>query len=118
MKGGAKVGLKDVTGLAQTGRGAVLTTSYLAGRATSSKPAQKLANMGRALYSAPAETLNGLAQKLEANPALSMYGKALREGLQNGDSAKKNAALFTIMQNPNARALVEAETGDETMDEE
>ena len=108
-QGGVGVGLKDISGLAQTGRGAILTTSYLAGRAASSKPAMKIASMGRNLYNAPADTLNGLAAKLEANPVLSMFGKSLREGLENGDSAKKNAALFTIMQNPNARAFIEAE---------
>jgi hypothetical protein len=117
-QGGARVGIKDVTGLAQTGRGAVLTSSYLAGRAVSSKPGQKLASMGRNLYNAPADMLSELAQRMESNAGTAMFGKALREGLQNGDAAKKNAALFTIMQNPNARAFVEAETSDEAMDEE
>jgi hypothetical protein len=112
-QGGAGIGMKDLTGVAQTGRGAVLSTSYLAGRAVSSKPALKIATMGRNLYNAPADTLNGLAAKLESNPVLSMFGKSLREGLENGDSAKKNAALFTIMQNPNARAFIEAEEKDE-----
>lgn len=117
-QGGGKVGFKDLTGVAQTGRGAVLTTSYLAGRAVSSKSGQKLATMSRNIYNAPAEQLDSLATKLEQNAGTAMFGRALKKGLENGDTAKKNAALFTIMQNPNARAFVEAESQDEVLDEE
>ena len=108
-QGGLPIISKDVAGFAQTGRGAGLTAAYLAGRASQTKLVKNTAKMGRAIYNAPVETLQGLSTKLEANPATSMYGKALREGLQNGDAAKKNAAIFTIMQNPNARALIEAD---------
>lgn len=108
-QGGLPIITKDVAGFAQTGRGAGLTAAYLAGRATQTGIAKNTAKLGRAIYNAPVETLQGLSTKLEANPATSMFGKALREGLQNGDAAKKNAALFTIMQNPNARALIEAD---------
>lgn len=116
-QGGIPTGVKDITGIAQTGRGAILTGAYLAGKASKAAPAQKVAKMGRAIYNAPAETLNGLATKLEQNPALKLFGQALRQGLENGDSAKRNAALFTIMQNPNARAVWEAEENEE-MDNE
>jgi hypothetical protein len=111
-QGGAKVGIKDLSGLAQTGRGAVLSTSYLAGKAAASKPGQAIAKMSRNLYNLPSETLNGVANKLEANPVTSMYGKALREGLESGDVGKKNAAIFTIMQNPNARMSLEEDLED------
>ena len=97
-QGGIPTGVKDITGIAQTGRGAILSGAYLAGKASKTAPAQKVAKMGRAIYNAPAETLDGLATRLEQNPALKMFGKALRDGLQNGDMAKRNAALFTSMQ--------------------
>ena len=65
--------------------------------------------MGRNIYNAPTETLTGLAQKLENNNVTASLGRALREGLQSGDAQKRNAALFTIMQNPKARVLVDEE---------
>jgi hypothetical protein len=106
---GEKAGLKNMMGIADTGRGAILTGAYQAGRVSVSKPAQKVARMGRNIYNAPTETLTGLAQKLESNNVTSSLGRALREGLESGDAQKRNAALFTIMQNPKARVLVDEE---------
>ena len=90
--------------------------AYLAGRAMKSvenigkKPVvQKTAAITKAIYNAPAQAVSNLASKLEASGNFSQVGKALRESLENGDTAKKNAALFTIMQNPNARAFISAE---------
>jgi len=90
--------------------------AYLAGRAMKSvenigkKPVvQKTAAITKAIYNAPAQSVANLASKLEASGNFSQVGKALRESLENGDTAKKNAALFTIMQNPNARAFISAE---------
>jgi hypothetical protein len=106
---GEKAGLKNILGIGDTGRGAVLSGAYQAGRIVSSKPVQKISQYGKNLYSAPTEILEGLALKLEANPATASLGKGLKKGLESGDVAKRNAALFTIMQNPNSRALVEEE---------
>lgn len=104
---------------AETGRGGVYQSAYMTGRVASSKPARYLADLGRTIYNAPAEQLQGLATKLENNVATASYGRALRAGLENGDKAKQNAALFTIMQNPKARALIEAEAAnDETIEEQ
>jgi hypothetical protein len=69
----------------------------------------KTANIGKAIYNAPAQTLSNLATKLEASGQFKGLGKALSESLKNGNSAKKNAALFTIMQNPDARLFIDAE---------
>jgi|GEM_PF-3413160 hypothetical protein len=113
-QGGLNIGVKDVVGVAQTGRGALLTAANLAGRATVTPAAKGIARKTRAIYNAPVETLQGLAAKLEKVPGLKMYGRALMDGLASGDTAKRNAALFTIMQNPNARALVEAEDEEPT----
>jgi hypothetical protein len=90
--------------------------AYLAGKAmkTVEKIAEKplitkTAAMTRAVYKAPAQAVSNLASKLETSGQFQGLGKALREAVENGDSAKKNAALFTIMQNPNARAFISAE---------
>lgn len=90
--------------------------AYLAGRAMKSveKIAQKplvtkTAAMTKAVYKAPAQAISNLASKLETSGQFQNLGKALRESVENGDTAKKNAALFTIMQNPNARAFISAE---------
>lgn len=69
----------------------------------------KTADVGKAIYNAPAQTLSNLASKLETSGTFSGVGKALREAIESGNTAKKNAALFTIMQNPNARLFIEPE---------
>lgn len=90
--------------------------AYLAGKAVRS--AEKIAQkplitktvaMTKAVYKAPAQAVSNLASKLETTGNFKQLGKALRESVENGDTAKKNAALFTIMQNPNARAFISAE---------
>jgi hypothetical protein len=106
---GGTIALKNAAGIANTGKGAILTASYLAGKASNTNLAKKVSNLSRTVYNAPAQTLSNLATKLESTPGLGALGKSLREGLENSDSTKRNAALFTIMQNPNARLLINAE---------
>lgn len=90
--------------------------AFLAGKASKSaekviqKPIiQQTVAMTKAIYNAPAQAVSNLASKLETSGSFKAVGKALREAVENGDSAKKNAALFTIMQNPNSRAFISAE---------
>lgn len=90
--------------------------AYLAGRISKNveniakKPViQGTLGMAKAVYNAPAQSVANLASKLETSGQFKSLGKALRESLENGDSAKKNAALFTIMQNPNAKAFISAD---------
>jgi hypothetical protein len=40
------------------------------------------------------------------NKSLSAIGQTLKEAVQNDDVYKRNAALFTISQNPNAKLLL------------
>lgn len=82
----------------QMGKGSALTGANAAGRIK--KP---LVDLSKRVYNMPAEKLSQYATTLQNVPGLKMYGKALQDGLANGDQAKKNAALFSIMQNPNAR---------------
>lgn len=115
---GGAASLKSIVGMGDTGRGFALSTAYRAGRIAASKPVTGTANIGRKLYNAPTQSLNTLATKIEATPGLAPLGKALREGIESGNANKKNAALFTIMQNPNARLLISAEDiqDDETLE--
>ena len=92
------------------------TGTYLAGRAKTQiiKPisenlispiANTTVNTGKALYNAPDNVLYNLANRLETTSTFSNIGKTLKTALDTGDMWKKNVALFTIMQNPNARLL-------------
>jgi len=99
--------------------------AYLAGKAMKSlqnisqKPIVRSASsITRAVLKAPAQTVSNLASKLETNGATKQLGRALRESIENGDSAKKNAALFTIMQNPNAKLFINAEDFPDTEEKE
>ena len=49
------------------------------------------------------EQLSRVANKLMSNPSYSQTGQALQDAIAKSDTAKKNAILFTIMQNPNLR---------------
>jgi cell fate (sporulation/competence/biofilm development) regulator YlbF (YheA/YmcA/DUF963 family) len=90
--------------------------AFLAGKATktigdiAAKPSvKKLSAISKGIYRAPAQSIANLASKLETTGEFKAVGRALREAVENGDTAKKNAALFTIMQNPNSRAFIGAE---------
>lgn len=69
----------------------------------------KSVQFSKAIYNAPAQSLSNVASRLEASGQFQNLGKALRESIESGDTYKKNAALFTIMQNPNAKALISAD---------
>jgi hypothetical protein len=88
----------------QLGKSGATRGANIAGRLKN--PTAKLA---KRVYNMAPEALTKYADKLEKVPGLERYGRALREGLQNGDQARKNAALFTIMQNPSARIFFDDE---------
>lgn len=58
------------------------------------------------LYNASDDDLSGLASKLEQDPKYATYGKSLRESIANKSHGKKNAVLFTMLQNPNIRQYI------------
>lgn len=89
-----------VSGTLQLGHSGALASSLAAGRVK--KP---LVDISRKAYNLPADKLNGLADLMTASPGLKTLGQALKAGLQNGDQAKKNAAIFSMLQNPDARLL-------------
>jgi hypothetical protein len=71
--------------------------------------AAKAADISRMVFKAPDQYLSNLASRLETTPGLANMGKALTEAIQSGNSPKKNAAIFTIMQNPSAKLLINAD---------
>ena len=60
-------------------------------------------NLGKTLYSMGPQQLNEVADTLIQNPSSTQIGQALQDAIKNSDNAKKNAILFSIMQNPNLR---------------
>jgi methionyl-tRNA synthetase len=107
----------EMVGLAPTGSGNLNIGASLVGRTVkmiekmpgkiAKKPLVKgTVDLSRKIYNAPAQSLSNVASRLEDNGFESL-GKALRESVESGNTYKKNAALFTIMQNPNARVLID-----------
>lgn len=105
---------KTLTGTGETGRAMSLSAANLAGRATrkigQSTAGNPIAKITKSIYTAPQETVLALSQKLKSTPDLAKYGQQLEDALNNPDSNRRNQILFTIMQNPKARAFVNDET--------
>jgi hypothetical protein len=59
--------------------------------------------LNKLIVKADDKVLATLAQKLKQTPTLQHVGQALEDGIQN--KSAKNAALFMMMQNPQARAV-------------
>jgi len=111
---GGKLSILEGLGLAPTGAGNLNMMMQKMGvvRKVIVKSAQKPiikgpADFARKIYNAPAQSLTNIASKLEANGPFKSLGRSLRESVESGNAYKKNAALFTIMQNPNARVLID-----------
>lgn len=85
-----------------TGRGKTLKVANVIGQAAGSETAAKARN----LFNAPENVLRGVGEKLEQIPGVSKLGTALIEGLNNKNQSARNAALFVIMQNPDARQAI------------
>ena len=66
-----------------------------------------LSDMSRNVYKASNDQLGQVSQKLQANPKTKALGDVLGKALENKASVGKDAALFTIMQNPDARRVLE-----------
>ena len=99
---------KNILGVgAETGRSAAIGGANLVGRLKApvleNNPVAKLS---KAIYSAPHETVNALAQRLKIAPGLEKYGHNLEKALTSPDTNRRNQVLFTIMQNPSARAFI------------
>lgn len=102
---------RGLFGLANTGRGAVISGANLAGRGVKKLADSGPARFSRNLYNASNDELTTVADQLEKSgiPGMDSLGGALRKGLENKNQASRNAALFTILQDPKARLLISPE---------
>lgn len=94
---------KEVAG-SMFGKAGALRTSLMVGKIK--KP---IADISKKAYNMPAEKLGTLASQMKTTPGLRILGQALEEGLANGDQAKKNAAIFSMLQHPEARLYFDNE---------
>lgn len=79
-------------------------TSWVKGAASSivSKPVA----LGNKLYQASDDQLTGVIGRIRQSNPDSLVADSLESALKNGDSVRKNAAIFSIMQNPNMRSML------------
>jgi hypothetical protein len=98
--------LWSVLGGASTGRGQLLHKANLVGRGVKTISESNVADISRSIYNMPSEALTSVANNLKKYPGLQHMGTALERGLTEKNESLKNAALFTIMQNPKARLLI------------
>jgi hypothetical protein len=115
-------GLTTPTGMiSSTGRGALMFGANKFGliekpiKKALKSPVTAPVNLGKKLYNLTNDGYVQLAEKLNVDPKMSSLGKALQEAIQSNDMARRNAVLFSIMQNPNARMYLSSEDigGDE-----
>jgi len=71
------------------------------------------AKVSKQIYSLPETALRNIASKLEQSPTMNKYARKLTDALNSGDTVKKDAVLFLLMQNPDARALIPELIGEE-----
>lgn len=90
-------------GGATTGRGQLISKANLAGRAERAVGGP-IVNMGKNLYAMGEDSLKQVAQTLKEAPGVGHLGDSLLKGLEDKNTAAKNAAIFAILQNPQARA--------------
>jgi hypothetical protein len=102
---------RGTLGLANTGRGAVISGANLSGRAIGSVSKSMPARVSKQMYQASDETLYNASNVLENSgvPGIAALGSALRKGLETKNQSAKNAALFTILQDPRSRLLLSPE---------
>ena len=84
--------------MGNVGQGFLPSTSNALGRAQ-----RKVGGVSNKLYSMGPQQLNDVAEKLMQNPSWSAKGQALQDAINSNDMAKKNAILFSILQDPNIR---------------
>lgn len=102
-----KLKYSPFTGVAKMGLTNELGAKAIGSIAKAEKTAQDLISSGMAkLRTAPDNELFGLADKLMSNDKTKALGSYLQKALQDGDLVKRNAAIFSTLQNPQARMMV------------
>lgn len=98
---------KGAAGLAMTGRGFGVSVANKYGKTFPRKAPSNPAKLSKNMYQSTDDTLRTIAGKLKSVPGLKNFGEALEKGVDRKDVAARNATIFTILQNPEARALLE-----------
>ncbi len=101
---GSKTLVKGLALSSTTGRGKLLGIANLAGRIQAKVPA----NLSTNVFNLPSTGLQSIADHLSGseNPTIKSLAASLTKGLQENNPATKNAALFALMQNKDARASI------------
>lgn len=102
---------KAVTGVAAMGRGQIMTAANAAGRT-----AKRTKDLGKWVYSAGPQQLSEMADHMMQKPSSTQMGQALQDAIKSNDTAKKNAILFSIMQNPNLRLDLSGSDSEDSVD--
>lgn len=87
-----------------TPRGASLRAAQFAGRG-----ARGIQDITSKVYKLPDAGLTAFADKLSGSSALKPLADELRKSVASGNQRAKNAALFALMQRPEARAMMDSE---------
>lgn len=74
------------------------------------KTLSPVVKMSQTVYEMPKESLKGVADSLN-DAGLGSLGSALHRALDDNNNSTKNAILFSIMQNPHARAVLDSMKG-------
>lgn len=94
-------------GPSKTGLGYALSGAQLAGttKRVVGKAIKPIADISKKVYSLPKEGLSSIAAGFKQSEVggLTHLGEALERGIAEGNRTAQNAALFSILQNPNAR---------------
>jgi hypothetical protein len=65
----------------------------------------------KSIYKLPETALRKMATSMESRPAFKQYATQLGQAIDAGDSVKKEAILFALMQRPDFRQMVPSMTG-------
>lgn len=74
-------------------------------------PAKAALDLGKRIYQATDDELVNLAEKLIQDPKLATKGQALMDAISTKNMGRRNAILFTILQTPGARELLNQDEG-------
>lgn len=101
--------------LVGTGQSTIQAIANMAGRVAQTEAGETMGKMSKALYNAPSESIQKLSQKLanSSNGAVQRYGQSLLDATIEGNTQKKNAILFTLLQRPDFRDFLRQEDEDE-----
>lgn len=83
------------------------------------KTTKNLSKVSRSVYKLPEQKLAELAKSMMADPKSKTYGfgKNLLEAIRSGDTVKKNAVLFAVLQQPGFRDRVSSFISEEEGEE-